>query len=169
MCVRSSACCMHTYARMRRMHSSVRVCACVRACARRRRRWAAGGARGRPSSRYHCAHVHHYMYACAHVHINACARRMHLSELGRGRRRGCTRSRRERASTNCVSLRTFFIDAYPCVNVGMYGCIIACLYVWVCVYIYMYLCISIYMYISIYIYLNIYIDICMYAYIYIYI
>ena len=39
MCVRSSACVrMHTYARMRRMHSSVRVGVCARTRAQRRQR-----------------------------------------------------------------------------------------------------------------------------------
>ncbi len=32
-----------------------------------------------------------------------------------------------RASTNCLSLRTFHIDVYLYMNVGTYGCIMACL------------------------------------------
>ena len=108
--------------------------ACAWACARARARngGSASGAR-RPSSRYHCAHVYHYMSACAHVHMYACARSMHSSVRGRGRGRGRGRARRERASTNCVSLRTFYIDVYLYMNVGRYGRIIVCLYTCVCV------------------------------------
>jgi hypothetical protein len=117
-CVRSSACvCVRTYARMRRMRSSVRVGVYVCACAQRR-----------PSSGYHNAHVYSYMYACAHVHMYACARRMHLSARGRGRGRGRARGRGgSGGSTSCVSLRTLYIDVYLCMNVGTYGCILACL------------------------------------------
>ena len=128
----------------------------------------------RPSARYHSARVYHYMYACVHVHMYASARRMHLSVRGRGRGRGRVRGRgrgrgrvRARArlepvSTNCVSLRTFHIDAYLCMNVGMHGCIIVCLYIYVCVCV-----LYIYRYISIYIckgtYTYCYVLICMHV------
>jgi hypothetical protein len=85
MCVRSSSCMrVRTYARMRRMHPSVRVGACVCARTHTAAARAAGGVRGRPSSRHHSAHVYHSMCACAHVHMYACARRMHLGVRWRG-------------------------------------------------------------------------------------
>jgi hypothetical protein len=117
------------------------------------------------SSREHSAHVYQYMYACAHVQMCVCARRMHPSAGVRVRRR-------ERASTNCVSLRTFYIDVYLYMNVGTYGGILACLYVCVGVY-YMYIDIYIYIYlqrhIDIYIYMYVYICVYIRTHIYMYI
>ncbi len=71
------------------------------------------------------------------------------------------RVRRERASTNCVSLRTLYIDVYLYMNVGMYGCIIARLYVCVCVDVhYMYIDIYIYIYLQRHIHIYIYMYVC---------
>ena len=107
----------------RSVHPSVRVGACLcmssRACARERRR----NTTARPLD------VCHHVCMC----MCACARGMHLSVGGRGRGRARARTRLERASTNCVSLRTFYIDVYLYMNVGMYGCRIVCLCMCVCV------------------------------------
>ena len=49
---------------------------------------------GDVSSREHSSHVYYDIYACAHVHRYACARRMHPSVRARARARA--RARRER-------------------------------------------------------------------------
>ncbi len=78
-------------------------------------------------------------------------------------------AQRERASTNCVSLRTLYIDVYLYMNVGMHGCIIACLYMCVCVsvcvcIIYIYIYIDLYLFIFAKVhtyYIGMYLSICL--------
>jgi hypothetical protein len=94
----------------------MRACAdCVPACALRGRVRARWRRKGGPLSRYHKAHIYSYMYACAHVQMCACARRVHPSVRGRV----YVRARRERASTGCHYV---YVCLYVCVYVG------ACMY-----------------------------------------
>jgi hypothetical protein len=149
-CVRSTACvCVRTFARMRRMHPSVGVGVCVRVLSAERR--AAQG--GDLSSREHSAHVDHYRYAGAHVHMYACARRMHLAR-GLGRGRGRRRARRERGHSLivchfvslyrsiCICICCKGTDIYMymsvCVCIYIYSNADICIHVYVCVFMYVY-------------------------------
>jgi hypothetical protein len=99
----------------------------VRVRVRAERRAAQGGDL---SSRYHSSHAYHYMYACAHVHMCACARIMHLSVRGRGRGRGRGRSGRPLIVCHFVHFISMYIYLY--LNVGTYGCKLACLCTYLC-------------------------------------
>ncbi len=122
MCVRSSACMrVRTYARMRRMHSSVRVRVCARVCAR-------------DVDLHLGILVHMCIIICTRACMYTCVRALveWIAACVGVRVRGRGRGLRERASTNCVSLRTL----HRCIfntNVGMYVCILVCLYICVCV------------------------------------
>jgi hypothetical protein len=106
---------MRTYARMRRL-------AFQRARERAR-------ARARDGDLHIGITVRMHIMICTRVRMYTCMRALAeciLARVGVGVDAGA-RARRERVSTNCVSLRTLYIDVYLCMNVGTYGCIIACL------------------------------------------
>ncbi len=137
--------------------------ACACACARARVR-----ARARDGDPHQGITVHMYIIIGTRARMYTGMRALAecIPACVGGRRRA--RARRERASTtNCVSLRTFYIDGYLYMNVGTYGCIIArfCMCVCVCeVYIYRY--VSVYnAKVHIYMYIHIYVCVCMYIYI----
>ena len=73
------------------------------------------------------------MYIMIYTRVRVYTGMRALAEYARARAWAWARARRELASTNCVSLRTFYIDVYLCMNVGMYGCRIVCLCMCVCV------------------------------------
>ncbi len=112
--------------------------------------------------------VHMYIIICTRARMNTCMRALVECISARVGVGAGVRARRERASTYCVSLRTIYIDVYLYVNVGMYGCIIVCLYMCPCVCI---IYIDIYRYILQrylhFLYIYLYVCICMYVYTYI--
>jgi hypothetical protein len=101
----------------------MRACAdCVPACAR-----------ARDGDLHLGITVHMHIMICTRARMYTCMRALvECISVGVGVGAGAG-ARRERASTNCVSLRTLYIDAYLYMNVGMYGCIILRLYMCVCV------------------------------------
>jgi hypothetical protein len=103
-CVRSTACvCVRTYARMRRMHPSVGVCVGVCVLSGGRRKGAI----------FHLGStVHIEIIICTRARMYAGMRALVecISACVRGRARA--RAAGARASTNCVSLRTFYIEVY---------------------------------------------------------
>jgi hypothetical protein len=124
-CVHSSACVrMHTYARMRRMHPSVGVGVCVCVCV-------LSGGRRATATFHQGIIVHMYIIIGARARMYTGMRA--LAECISARVGAGARAAGARAFTNCVSLRTFYIDVYLYRNVGTYGCIMACFCVWVCV------------------------------------
>ncbi len=93
--VRSSACmCMHTYARMRRFHASVRVRAGVGA-------WACARAAGAAVSNCVYVFLAACMQVCRYARVHVSTPFLSARESARARR-----ERRKLADTPCVALRT---------------------------------------------------------------
>jgi hypothetical protein len=127
----------------------VRVCAYVCAHAQNASQRARQGVRVRVRAERRAArdgdlhqgitvHMHSIIGARARMYtgMRALAECFPACVRGRGRGRahgGSARAAGARAFTNCVSLRTFYIDVYLYMNVGTYGCIMACLCMFVCV------------------------------------